>query len=88
MVTTTPTPATPDTKDRDQSDPDIYIFLGPTFITAGTSPNENIETFRTPSLQAGNTYIASLEEWRFDDDEANVDYPTRICFDVSFTPVP
>lgn len=88
MVTTTPTPPTPDTTDRDQSDPDIYIFRGPNFVAAGTSPNENSETFRTPILQAGSTYIASLEEWRFDDDEANANFPTRICFDVSFTPVP
>ncbi|NIV18837.1 MAG: hypothetical protein GWN47_10675 [Woeseiaceae bacterium] len=88
MVTTTPTPATPDPDDRDQSDPDMYIFFGPNFITSGTSPDENSETFRTPNLQAGSTYIVWLEEWRFEDDEANTDFPTRICFDVSFTPTP
>lgn len=89
MVSTTPTPATPSTTDRDQSDPDIYIYFGPNFITSGTSPNENSETFRTPgNLQAGSTYIAWLEEWRYHDDEANTDFPTRMCFDVSFTPVP
>ena len=88
MITTTPTPPTPDTTDRDQSDPDIYIYQGPTFITAGTSPDENSEVFTTPNLVAGQTYIAALEEWRFDDDEANTDFPTRVCFDVSFSPTP
>lgn len=88
MVTTTATPATPETTDRDQSDPDIYIYAGPVYIVEGTSPVENSETFRTPVLTAGTTYIAAIEEWRFDDDEANADFPSRICFDISFTSVP
>ena len=88
MITTTVTPVTPDPDDRDQSDPDIYIFRGAQFIWAGTSPDENSETFRTPTLQAGQTYIAAIEEWRFDDFEASPTYPERICFDISFSPTP
>jgi len=88
MTTTTPTLITPDTEDRDQSDPDIYIFNGPQFVTAGTSPDENTETFRTPTLQAGTTYIAVIEDWRFDDDAAPTGYPERICFDVTFASTP
>jgi hypothetical protein len=88
MTTTTPTPVTPDATDRDQSDPDIYIYNGPQFVAAGISPDENTETFRTPTLQAGTTYIAAVEDWRFDDDEASTGYPERICFDVTFASTP
>jgi len=88
MTTTTPTPITADTEDRDQSDPDIYIFNGPQFVAAGTSPNENTETFTTPILQAGTTYIAAVEDWRFDDDMAPTAYPERICIDVTFASTP
>ena len=88
MATTTPTPATPAPGDRDQSDPDIYLFQGPQFIDQGISADENIETFRTPVLQAGETYIAAVEDQRFDDELTPSSYPERICFDVSFAPTP
>jgi len=88
MTTTTATPPTDDPDDRDQSDPDIFIFQGPQYIVEGTSPAENFEAFRTPTLQAGTTYIAAIEEWRFDDEMASPTYPQQICFDVSFTPTP
>jgi len=89
MTTTTPTPITPDTEDRDQSDPDIYIFNGPQIVAAGSSPDENIETFLTQTtLQAGTTYIAAIEDWRFDDDMAPTGYPERICFDITFASTP
>jgi hypothetical protein len=88
MATTTPTPVTPALGDRDQSDPDIYLFQGPQFIDQGISADENIETFRTPVLQAGETYIAAVEEQRFDDELTPSSYPERICFDVSFAPTP
>ena len=88
MTTTTPTPVTPDVDDRDQSDPDIYLFRGPQFIDQGTSPDENTETFRTPILQAGATYVAAIEDWRFDDELAPGSYPERICFEVSFASTP
>ena len=88
MVTTTATPVTPDLTDRDQSDPDIYIYRGAQYITEGTSPADNTETFRTPTLQGGQTYIAIVEEWRYDDDVASPTFPEQICFDISFTATP
>ncbi len=90
VATTTPTPATADPDDRDQSDPDIYLYKGPQYLTPGMggSAAENLEELTTPVLQQGETYIAFLEEWRFEDDEASVNYPTTICFDVSLSPTP
>lgn len=88
MTTTTLTPITPDVDDRDQSDPDIYLFRGPQFIDQGTSSDENTETFRTPILEEGATYIAVIEDWRFDDELAPSSYPERICFEVSFASTP
>jgi hypothetical protein len=90
VATTTPTPVTADPDDRDQSDPDIYLHKGPLYLTPGLggSAAENLEELTTPVLQQGETYIAFLEEWRFEDDEASVNYPTTICFDVSFSPTP
>ena len=90
VVSTTPTPVSPDPDDRDQSDPDIYIIrgAGPENAGSGSSPVENSETFRTPVLFAGETYVAYLEEWRFDDNNASITYPSRMCFDVSLTPTP
>jgi hypothetical protein len=86
VVTTTATPATPDPDDRDQSDPDIYVYGGGAFVTAGTSPAANEESFRTPLLQGGRTYVAAVEDWRFDDAEAAASYPDRVCMNVSFSP--
>ena len=59
-------------------------------VAAGTSPDENSETFRTQnSLVAGATYVADLEDWRFDDsDKAPANYPQEVCFDVSFVAAP
>ncbi|MDH3374499.1 MAG: hypothetical protein OEM85_14125 [Gammaproteobacteria bacterium] len=89
MAATTPTPATADPGDRDQSDPDFYIYDGPQELIRGWSSDDNLETARTPTLQAGTTYIAFLEEWRFQDvDGAPASFPSRMCFDVSFTPTP
>lgn len=83
-------PATTDPNDRDQSDPDIYIYHAGQLVAAGTSPDENSETFRTQnSLVAGATYVADLEDWRFDDSEqAPASYPQEVCFDVSFVAAP
>lgn len=89
MAATTPTPVTPDPTDRDQSDPDFYIYAGAQEIVRGVSATDNLETIRTPTMQAGTTYVAFLEEWRFEDrDGAPTSYPSRMCFDVSFTPTP
>jgi len=92
VVTTTPTPVSADPTDRDQSDPDIYIIRGsvPELLATGTEPDENFEpTFRTPMMFAAESYVALLEEWRFDDFvAASTSFPQRICFDISFTPTP
>ncbi len=91
VVTTTPTPPSADPDDRDQSDPDIYVIRGSTSesVGFGATAEENFEpTFRTATLLAGETYAAIIEEWRFDDTEASIDYPQQICFDVSFASTP
>ncbi len=89
---TTPTPPTPNPNDRDQSDPDIYIWQNGQFITRGISGTENIEALTTPTLTAGTTYVADIQEFRFEDDDPTngtpPTYPDQICFDVSFTATP
>ncbi len=88
MTTTTPTPVTPDTDDRDQSDPDIYIFRRGQVVAAGTSGDENTEVFTTQTLPA-DTYVADPREFRFEDEDgAPPDYPEQICFDISMVPAP
>ncbi len=92
VVTTTPIPPTADPDDFDFSDPDIYIIRGsgPENVaagTTGTTPNAE-PVFRTPVLLASETYIAFLEEWRYQDSRASTTFPQRVCFDVSLTPTP
>jgi len=92
VVTTTPTPATADPNDRDHSDPDIIIYRGAVpeeVVNAATDIVPNMEpTFRTPVMFANETYVAFIEEWRFQDSAAAPTFPQRICFDVSLTPTP
>ncbi len=92
ITTTTATPVTPDPADRDQSDPDMTIYLGGIPVLpfpTGLSGIENLETFTTPTLVAGNTYVADLHEWRYEDvDGAPANYPDRICFDYSMVATP
>ncbi len=92
ITTTTATPVTPDPDDRDQSDPDMTIYLDGTQVLpfgVGLSGVENLETFTTPTLFAGNTYVADLHEWRYEDvDGAPATFPDVICFDYSMTLVP
>lgn len=86
ITTTTPTPVTADTTDRDQSDPDIYMYLNGVEVARGISGTENSEVFVTQILSA-DTYVADLQEFRFSDaDGAPASYPERICFDVTMTP--
>jgi hypothetical protein len=92
VTTTTPIPPTADPDDFDYSDPDIYIIRGsgPEDVAAGfTGDVPNAEpVFRTPVMFANETYIAFLEEWRFQDSLASTTFPQRVCFDVSLTPTP
>ena len=96
ITTTTPTPPTndppptPPDELRDQSDPDMFVFrrgqrLTPS-VGTGTSPDANSEVFTTQVLPA-DTYVADLQEWRYEDDEASSDFPEQICFDVSMSPL-
>lgn len=92
MVTTTPLPPDDPMDESDQSDPDIYIVRGSAGgeeVASGITPTPNVEpTFRTPTLLASETYIARLEEWRFDDPDTPGSYPQEICFDVSLASTP
>jgi hypothetical protein len=92
VVTTTPIVPTADPDDFDYSDPDIYIIRGsgPEDVASGsTDLVQNAEpVFRTPLMRAGETYVAFLEEWRFQDRLAATTFPQRVCFDVSLTPTP
>jgi len=87
IATTTATPVTPDPDDRDQSDPDIFIQLNGQIVAWGLSGDNNLETFATQNtLIAGNTYVADLHEWRYQDvDGAPANFPDVICFDYSMT---
>ncbi len=91
ITTTTSTPVTADPDDRDQSDPDMRMYrrglrLTPS-VGTGTSPVANSEVFTTQTLPA-DTYVADLQEWRFEDFEGAPDtYPEQICFDVSASPL-
>ena len=92
ITTTTPTPVTPDPNDRDQSDPDMQIYRNGNPVLpfpTGLSPDANSETFTTPLMIAGESYVADVHEWRYEDFEAApASYPDQICFDVSFTATP
>lgn len=92
MTTTTPTPPDADPNTRDQSDPDMFIQLNGQVVTAGLSPAANSESFTTPTLTAGQPYIADVHEFRFEDADPTFGtpdtFPTQVCFDVSFTPTP
>lgn len=92
VVTTTPTAPTADPDDADYSDPDIYIYRGdgPEDVAAGSTDTvQNAEpVFRTPVLFADETYIAFVEERRYEDRLAAATFPQRVCFDVSLAPTP
>ncbi len=86
ITTTTATPVTADPDDRDQSDPDMYVYRDGALVAFGRSGAENSETFTTQPLPA-DTYVAALQEWRYEDDEgAPINYPDQICFNVTFAP--
>ncbi len=89
VETTTPTPATPDAADRDQSDPDIFIHLNGTIVASGLSGDPRVESFSTQSaLQTSAVYAVELEEFRYNDELTPDSYPEQVCFDVSFTLAP
>jgi len=79
--------------DRDQSDPDMYIYRDGVLVADLTSGEENLETTVPPeglgpiSLLA-DIYVADLRDWRYVDPERPATYPPIVCFDVRFTPTP
>jgi hypothetical protein len=83
--TNDPAPTPPDVI-RDQSDPDMFIWRRGQLVAFGNSPDENSETFTTQTLPA-DTYSVSLQEWRYEDQDASSDFPGQICFDVTVTPL-
>jgi hypothetical protein len=81
--------------DRDQSDPDIWIFRNGNIQNAvvngdiqGLSGEANEEIFITPNALPAGDYAMSLVEFRYQDEESPADYPAETCFDVSVTAVP
>jgi hypothetical protein len=67
----------------------MYIYRNGAFVARGISGVDNLETFTTPTLVAGQTYTADLRDFRFADEEgAPATYPEQICFDVSFSASP
>ena len=57
-------------------------------VDFGNSGEANRETILGVSLSGPDTYVADLLEFRYADPDSPVDFPTRMCFDVSFAPVP
>jgi hypothetical protein len=102
VVTTTTDALPPDDpfNERDQSDPDIVIFRDGRIscivdvgnglqVPCGTSGAANEEIFTTTDALVGpDTYVADLREFRYADPDSPIGFPDRMCFDVSFTPVP
>jgi len=89
IVTTTADQLPPDNlqDERDQSDPDMFIFRDGRIVAFGISGEANQEIFSTGVLSGPDTYVADLREFRYADPESPVDFPNRMCFDVSFAPV-
>lgn len=90
IVTTTADQLPPDDLQdaRDQSDPDMFIFRDGRVVAFGISGEANQEVFSTGLLSGPDTYVADLREFRYADPDSPLDFPDRMCFDVSFTPVP
>jgi hypothetical protein len=90
IVTTTTDLLPPDDPqdERDQSDPDMFIFSDGRIVDAGNSGVANEETILDVFLSGPDTYVADLREFRYADPDSPVGFPDRMCFDVSFTPVP
>jgi hypothetical protein len=90
ITTTTTADILPDdlADPRDQSDPDMFIFRDGLLVDFGNSGDANEEIFTTPVLSGPDIYVADLREFRYADPDSPIDFPTQMCFDVSFTPAP
>ncbi len=97
IMTTTAMPNPDDPADeRDQSDPDILIYLDGQLqnrvvggVNQGLSGEANQEIFTTPNNLAIGDYVLDFNEFRFEDEETTEvpnPFPERVCFDVTVTP--
>jgi hypothetical protein len=97
IITTTAMPNPDDpADDRDQSDPDILIYLNGQIQNRivggdaqGLSGEANQEIFTTPNNLAIGDYVMDFNEFRFEDEETTEvpnPFPERVCFDVTVTP--
>ena len=69
------------------SDPDFYLQLDGQLVAAVTNPPANSDSGVTQSqLQAGQTYVGEIQEWRYTDPDIEANFPTRVCFDLSMQP--
>ena len=66
----------------------MFIFRDGRVVAFGISGEANQEVFSTGLLSGPDTYVADLREFRYADPDSPLDFPDRMCFDVSFTPVP
>jgi hypothetical protein len=76
------------TDPRDQSDPDMHVFLDGVLVARGIGVDRNREVFTTPVLAGPDIYVADLREFRYADPASPATFPDRMCFDVSMGPVP
>ena len=85
-----PVPLPPDYYDHFASDPDIFIQLNGQIVAWGLSGDANNENFNTQNrLNAGNTYVADLHEFYYQDTAGTaVNFPDVICIDYTMTLVP
>jgi hypothetical protein len=66
----------------------MFVFRDGRVVAFGNSGEANEEVFQTDILPGPDVYVADLREFRYADPESPVGFPDRMCFDVSFTPVP
>ena len=97
IITTTAMPNPDDpADDRDQSDPDVLIYLNGQIQNRivgsdaqGLSGAANQEIFTTPNNLPTGDYVLDFNEFRFEDDETTEvpnAFPERVCFDITVTP--
>jgi len=84
-----PPDLSPTADERDRSDPDARLYRNGTLLDLGLSPDADVEVFDMGNLSAG-TYTVSFQDWRYDDDDSDVDppmkhpnYPSQVCFDFT-----
>lgn len=86
--TTTPIPGVDDPGDpSDRSDPDLFVYRNGTLVAFGISGVADQENFVGQNPLTAGLYVADLLEFRHRDNDSPTNFPTRVCFDVSITPI-